>query len=110
MTAYLGLSTKDNHRDGPMQDVHWPAGAFGYFPSYSLGAMIAAQQWAKIETAIPDLHEQIAAGQFEGVNAWRRENIWSLASRYSTPEILEKATGEKLNPAHFMAHLKRRYL
>ncbi len=110
MTEYLGLSTKDNFRDGPMQDVHWAAGAFGYFPSYSLGAMIAAQQWAAIEKAMPDVRQQIASGHFEGVNAWRRDNIWSHASRFSTPEVLEKATGEPLNPAHFIAHLKRRYL
>ncbi|WP_196257665.1 carboxypeptidase M32 [Pelagibacterium limicola] len=110
MTAYLGHSTKDNYRDGPMQDVHWPAGAFGYFPSYTLGAMIAAQQWAVIEKAIPDVRNHVAAGHFDALNAWRRENIWSLASRHSTPEILEKATGEPLNPAHFMAHLKARYL
>jgi carboxypeptidase Taq len=110
MTTYLGLSTTGNFKDGPMQDVHWPAGAFGYFPSYTLGAMIAAQQWATIEKALPDVRTQIASGHFEGVNAWRRDNIWSLASRYSTPEILEKATAEPLNPAHFMAHLKARYL
>lgn len=110
MSNYLGLSTKGNFHDGPMQDVHWPAGAFGYFPSYTLGAMIAAQQWATIEKAIPDVRAQIASGQFDAINGWRRDNIWSLASLYSTPEILKKATGQTLNPEHFMAHLKNRYL
>lgn len=109
MTEYLGISTLDNYKDGPMQDVHWPSGAFGYFPSYTLGALIAAQQWAALEKDIPDVRAQIARGTFEPVNAWRRERIWSEASRYSTPDLIARATGEKLNPDHFIAHLKRRY-
>ncbi|HWJ87544.1 MAG TPA: carboxypeptidase M32 [Pelagibacterium sp.] len=109
MRTYLGLSTIDNPADGPMQDVHWPAGAFGYFPSYTLGALIAAQQWRTIEQALPDLPGQIAQGDFSAVNAWRRDNIWQQASRYSTPDLLRRATGETLNPDIYIEHLKRRY-
>ena len=109
MRDYLGLSTIDNPADGPMQDVHWPGAAFGYFPSYTLGAMMAAQQWAAIVKAHPAIDEEIARGHFEAVNDWRRKNIWSQASRWSTPELLERATGEKLNAAHFTTHLKKRY-
>ena len=57
MRDYLGLSTLDNPKDGPMQDVHWPAGAFGYFPSYTLGAMMAAQQFAAIKRLHPDVND-----------------------------------------------------
>lgn len=110
MRTYLGLSTIDNPADGPMQDVHWPAGAFGYFPSYTLGAMIAAQQWATIEKAHPSVRDEISKGNFEGINQWRSENIWQQASRYSTPDLLVRATGEPLNTDHFIAHLKARYL
>src|SRR5690606_29942219 len=109
MRTYLGLSTIDNPADGPMQDVHWPAGAFGYFPSYTLGALIAAQQWRTLEQALPDLPGQIAQGDFSAVNAWRRDNIWQQASRYSTPDLLKRATGETLNPDIYIEHLKRRY-
>ncbi|WP_127144724.1 carboxypeptidase M32 [Pelagibacterium montanilacus] len=109
MGDYLGLSTIDTPADGPMQDVHWPMGAFGYFPSYTLGAMIAAQQWAVIEKAIPDVGALMARGEFGLLNDWRREHIWSQGSRFSTPELLERATGEKLNPDIFIAHLKARY-
>ncbi|EKF42104.1 carboxypeptidase Taq [Nitratireductor indicus C115] len=109
MRAYLGLSTIDTPQDGPMQDVHWPSAAFGYFPSYTLGAMIAAQQWAAIEKDMPDVNAQIAAGDFEAVNAWRRDRIWSQGSRWSTPELIERATGEPLNAAHFLRHLEARY-
>ncbi|MBN7757857.1 carboxypeptidase M32 [Nitratireductor aquimarinus] len=109
MKAYLGLSTIDTPQDGPMQDVHWPSAAFGYFPSYTLGAMIAAQQWSAIEKDIPDVNAQFAKGQFDAVNDWRRERIWSQGSRWSTPELIERATGESLNAAHFKKHLEARY-
>lgn len=110
MREYLGLSTAGNYKDGPMQDVHWPSGAFGYFPSYTLGAMMAAQQWAAVERSVPDAAAQIARGDFSGINHWRKENIWSRASMFTTPEIMRQATGEPLNAAYFEAHLKRRYL
>jgi carboxypeptidase Taq len=109
MRDYLGLSTIDTPQDGPMQDVHWPSGAFGYFPSYTLGAMMAAQQWAALETLHPAVDDEIAKGKFDTVTAWRHEKIWSQGSRWSTPELMERATGEKLNAAHFTAHLKKRY-
>ncbi len=110
MREYLGLSTAGNYKDGPMQDVHWPSGAFGYFPSYTLGAMMAAQQWAAVERSVPDVGEQIARGDFSAINAWRKENIWSKASTLSTPEIMRHATGEPLQAKYFEAHLRRRYL
>ena len=109
MRDYLGLSTIDNPADGPMQDVHWPGGAFGYFPSYTLGAMMAAQQWAAFEQTHPDANGDIARGDSQRVENWRRSNIWSQGSRWSTPALLERATGEKLNADHFIGHLKRRY-
>jgi carboxypeptidase Taq len=109
MRDYLGLSTIDTPQDGPMQDVHWPSGAFGYFPSYTLGAMMAAQQWAALEKVHPSVNADIASGNFEAVTDWRRKNIWSQASRFSAPEIMERATGEKLNAAYFTSHLKERY-
>ena len=109
MRDYLGLSTLDNPKDGPMQDVHWPAGAFGYFPSYTLGAMMAAQQFAAIKRAHPDVNDAIAAGDFSAVNDWRRGNVWSVASMKSTPQIMQDATGEPLNAVYFIAHLKERY-
>lgn len=109
MKAYLGLSTLDNPADGPMQDVHWPAGAFGYFASYTLGAMIAAQLWSKILKDVPDANDRVAKGEFAAINDWRREKIWSQASMWSTPELISRATGEELNADHFRKHLEHRY-
>jgi carboxypeptidase Taq len=109
MTQYLNLSTKDNMKDGPMQDVHWPSGAFGYFPSYTLGAMMAAQQWAAILRENPDVNKDVSRGDFTGTTEWRRKNIWEKASTASTPELMRQATGEPLNAKYFIEHLKQRY-
>ena len=110
MNQYLSLSSKDNLADGPMQDVHWPAGLFGYFPSYSLGAMMAAQQWAALEKDLPDIERDIEVGDFSALNQWRREKIWISGARLSTPELMIAATGKPLDPDYFITHLKKRYL
>jgi carboxypeptidase Taq len=110
MIEYLGISTINDPKDGPMQDVHWPGGAFGYFPSYTLGAMLAAQQWAALERARPGLREDIGKGDFSAINQWRSDNIWSQGSRWSTPDLITRATGETLNADYFKAHLRARYL
>jgi carboxypeptidase Taq len=110
MRDYLGLATLDNPKDGPLQDVHWPSGAFGYFPSYTLGALIAAQLWAALERDHPAAREDMRHGRFVALNDWRREKVWSQGSRWSTPELLKRATGEALSARPFMSHLKRRYL
>jgi len=109
MREYLGLSTIGNPADGPMQDVHWPSGAFGYFPSYTLGAIMAAQQWAAILREMPDADDQIASGHFAAINDWRRRNVWEKASFGGTVDILRAATGEALDPERFIAHLQQRY-
>jgi carboxypeptidase Taq len=110
MQALLGLNTRGNFRDGCMQDVHWSEGAFGYFPSYTLGAMYAAQWFAAMRRALPDLDKRIAEGALSPVFDWLHAHIWSQASRWETPELVRRASGETLNPAHFRAHLERRYL
>jgi carboxypeptidase Taq len=71
--------------------------------------MMAAQQWAALTSEHPSANGDLAKGNFEAINGWRRDKIWSQASRWSTPELLERATGEKLNAAHFTRHLQQRY-
>ncbi|MEY4754429.1 MAG: hypothetical protein RJA44_2104 [Pseudomonadota bacterium] len=110
MADYLGLDTRGNHRDGVMQDVHWPAGLFGYFPCYTLGAMYAAQWFAALRRDCPDLDERIAAGDLTPLQDWLRTHIWSQGSRWPTPELAERASGTPLDPAWFRAHLQARYL
>ena len=110
MQTLLGLDTRGNYKDGCLQDVHWSDGSFGYFPSYTLGAMYAAQWFAAMRRATPDLDARIAAGDFTPVFEWLKTNVWSQASRWDTPELVQRASGEALNPAHFRKHLEARYL
>jgi carboxypeptidase Taq len=110
MQAYLGLSTEGNYRNGCMQDIHWAGGSFGYFPSYTLGAMYAAQEFAAADRAIPQLREKIAAGNLSELFQWLKDNIWSKGSLLSTDDLMIAATGEPLNARYFKAHLERRYL
>ncbi|MBY0265837.1 MAG: carboxypeptidase M32 [Burkholderiales bacterium] len=110
MQALLGLDTRGNFKDGCLQDVHWSDGSFGYFPCYTLGAMYAAQWFSVIRRKIPDLDTRVAAGDVKPVFDWQREFIWSQGCRWSTPELVQRASGEALNPAHFRGHLERRYL
>ena len=110
MMELLGIDTRGNFKDGPMQDVHWAESLFGYFPCYTLGAMYAAQWFSAMRRALPGLDERIAAGDLAPVFDWLRDQIWLQASRWTTDELAVRASGEPLNPAHFKAHLEARYL
>ena len=109
MQTYLGLSTKDNYENGCMQDIHWTDGAFGYFPSYTLGAMYAAQFMAAMKKTL-DVDAVIRSGDLSPILTWLGSNIWSKGSLLTTDELVRSATGEALNPAYFQAHLRARYL
>jgi carboxypeptidase Taq len=110
MRELLGIATADNHKDGCMQDVHWPAGLFGYFPTYTLGALGAAQIFGAARRALPDLATQIAAGEFAALNDWLRRNIWSRGCLLDTGSLLTEATGAPLGADAFKRHLRSRYL
>ncbi len=110
MQEMLGLSTRDNYADGCMQDVHWPSGAIGYFPSYTLGALIAAQLFEAAAQALPTLSSDVAVGHFAPLNAFLRTAVWSRASILETPALIAKATGQELGTVAFKQHISRRYL
>ena len=110
MQDYLGVDVAGNFDHGCLQDIHWPSGMFGYFPSYTLGAMYAAQYFATIRKLHPDMDTRIASGDLSPVMDWLDANIWSQASRWSTDVLVTHATGEPLNPKHFRKHLETRYL
>ena len=110
MQQSLGIDTRGNYRDGCMQDIHWTDGAFGYFPTYTLGAMYAAQLFQAVKKAIPQLSELIREGDLQPVFNWLQQNIWQHGSRFSTEQLLLNATGEALNPHYFRQHLEQRYL
>jgi carboxypeptidase Taq len=109
MEKFFGISTLGNDKNGVMQDVHWPSGAFGYFPSYTLGAMIAAQVFAKARQDQPTIETELRTGNFTTLNQWLKEKIWSKGSLYGNKDLIQKASGEVLNPHHFKKHLLSRF-
>lgn len=109
MTRLLGTAPQDDRR-GCLQDIHWYDGAFGYFPSYSLGAMAAAQLMAAARRAIPDLDAALARGELAPLVDWLRTHVHAHASRFGFNELLIQATGKPLDVADFQAHLTARYL
>jgi carboxypeptidase Taq len=109
MKALLGLVPPDDAR-GCLQDIHWFVGAWGYFPTYTLGAMTAAQLYDAAKRAVPEIPEAIGRGDFKPLVAWLAEHVHSQASRWSSEELIRRATGKGLDPAIFKSHLERRYL
>ncbi len=96
--------------EGCLQDIHWPEGMFGYFPTYSLGAMLAAQLFARFKAEYPAWESDIARGHFLPLTTWLGEVLHSKASLLSTPELIRSATGAPLSTSAFRAHLHARYL
>jgi carboxypeptidase Taq len=105
----LGITPPDDTR-GCLQDIHWYEGMFGYFPAYTLGAMAAAQLMAAARAAVPELDRALARGDLSPLTAWLRAHVHSQGSRLGFNELLAEATGRKLDPAAFEAHLTARYL
>jgi carboxypeptidase Taq len=105
----LGITPPDD-RLGCLQDIHWYGGAWGYFPTYTLGAMTAAQLFDTAKTADPEVAKGIGGGDFRPLLAWLRTNVHSNGSLLSTRDLLTQATGRPLDPSVFEAHLRRRYL
>jgi carboxypeptidase Taq len=110
MRTLLGRPTGNNYRDGVMQDVHWYAGLVGYFPTYTVGAMTAAQLFQGARDAIGDLPEQIARGNFRPLLNWLRQNVHGQGRLHSAQTLVAEATGSPLDPGIFRRHLENRYL
>ena len=99
-----------NDTEGCLQDIHWAVGHFGYFPSYALGAVIAAQLHEAMRAAQPSLGEEIAAGQFSGVMEWLRDNVHGVGARLPVQELIKQATGKPLTAAPYLRYLESKYL
>jgi carboxypeptidase Taq len=105
----LGFRPKTN-REGCLQDVHWSSGSFGYFPSYCLGNMLAAQIWYALREQMPDIDDKISRAQFQPILNWLREQVHHHGRRYSTQELIKKISGKELSPGFLVRYLKERYL
>ena len=109
MQALLGI-VPPGDTDGCLQDIHWPSGAWGYFPTYTMGAMTAAQLFQAARAALPSLPNDLARGDFTRLLGWLRANVHEKGSRFSAAEILTQATGRPLGVDAFRRHLETRYL
>ncbi len=105
----IGLTPK-NDAQGVLLDVHWSGGSFGYFPSYCLGNMMAAQLWYTASEQIPDLEGGFAQGEFQPLLGWLREKIHRHGRRFDTDQMVEQSTGQALGPESLLRYLKERYL
>ncbi|NPB03135.1 MAG: carboxypeptidase M32 [Thermotogae bacterium] len=93
--------------EGFLQDIHWYSGSFGYFPTYTLGNIIAAQLLAKMIQEM-DLYELIERGEFKPIVEWLKDRVHRHGSLFLTSELVEKATGEPLNPTHLIGYLSQK--
>lgn len=109
MKELVGVVPPDD-RDGCMQDIHWMDGAFGYFPTYTLGAIMAAQLYEAAKRSDSDIEAAIGQGDFNPLYAWLTTNIHGLGSSLTASELLTRATGRSLDVGAFKTHLRSRYL
>jgi len=107
--SYLGITPPNDGKEGVLQDVHWSSGAFGYFPSYSVGNIIAGQLWKKMNADMPRMSAKIENGEFAEILAWLRENVHRHGRRYSRDELLKRATGKPLGTEDYLSYLTGKF-
>lgn len=104
---YLGISP-NGEREGVLQDIHWASGYFGYFPTYIISNIAAAQIAAAIEKENGDLEDLMRQGKIGDITTWMQNNIFRFGATYGSKELIEKATGEELNPVHYIDYLHKK--
>jgi carboxypeptidase Taq len=109
MEQRLGIRP-GNDVEGCLQDIHWAVGSFGYFPSYALGAVIAAQLYESLRADVPALDEQLARGEFGGLFGWLRTHVHALGAKVPVQELLKEATGKPLAATAFLRYVENKYL
>jgi carboxypeptidase Taq len=105
MQRLVGITPPDDAQ-GVLQDVHWSTGAFGYFPSYALGCLIAAQLWERLEADLGSQDEALARGEVGAIRDWLAEHVHHHGRRLDTEPLLEQATGRGLDPEPFLRHVR----
>jgi carboxypeptidase Taq len=105
MQRLLGITPPDD-ASGVLQDIHWGAGAFGYFPSYALGCLIAAQLWEKLESDLGPQDDALRSGSTEPIALWLASNVHRFGRRLDTEPLLEQAAGRGLDAEPFLRHVR----
>ena len=109
MEQRLGIRPQ-NDVEGCLQDIHWAVGSFGYFPSYALGAVMAAQLYESMRAELPSLDDELARGEFQGLFGWLRTNVHGLGAKVPVQELLKNATGKPLSATSFLRYAENKYL
>jgi carboxypeptidase Taq len=102
--------TPANDSEGCLQDIHWSIGAFGYFPTYALGNLLAAQLYEALKTSMPDIEKQIENGQFTSLRNWLKDNIHKHGKTYKPEELILKVTKKPLCFEAYIRYLRKKYL
>jgi carboxypeptidase Taq len=108
MQSFLGLTPPD-HRRGVLQDVHWSAGHLGYFPTYTLGNLYAAQFFAQAQEELGDQEEMWAQGDFAPLREWLRQKIHRQGSSLWPRALVQEVTGQELQPQYLVRYLCRKF-
>ena len=107
MRSYLGVEPQHDG-EGCLQDVHWSAGLFGYFPTYTLGNIFSAQLMDAVTAQIGDQSAAFASGRYGSLLHWLRENIHRHGQRYRARELMQKVTGQPLSVVPLLNHLRQK--
>ena len=94
-----------NDRLGCLQDVHWAAGLFGYFPTYQLGNVLSVQIWERLVADVPDAYEQVESGEFGEIHAWLRERLYRHGRKFTPAETIERVAGGPIDPEPYLRYL-----
>jgi carboxypeptidase Taq len=105
----LGLETP-GLKEGVLQDIHWGTGMIGYFPTYTIGNLMAAQLWRALSAELPSVEASIAAGDFAPLREWLRDNIHRHGRKFTSRELLQRVTGEELQVEPFLSYLETKLL
>ena len=108
MEEYLGVTPEDD-AEGCLQDIHWSHGSFGYFSTYSLGSVLAAQLFAAAEEDIADLDGKVRAGEFGSLHDWLIENVHAHGQRYETNDLVREATGSDYSADAFVDYATTKF-
>jgi carboxypeptidase Taq len=108
MQSYFAI-TPPSDRDGILQDVHWSGGGIGYFPTYSLGNILAAQLFEAAGTAIPNLPAEIERANFAPLLAWLKTNVHQYGKKYPPAELIVRATGRPLTTEPYLRYLRTKF-
>ena len=108
MKEYLGLTPPDDAA-GVLQDIHWAAGLFGYFATYTIGNVIAAQLWDRYRQVNPARDADIVRGEFAGLLAWLRTELHQHGRRFEPQELVRRITGSPVDPEPYLRYLETKF-